>query len=306
MKLLQLTAKEINEPGVKLIRVDQAANSGEGEAFVSITSKSLGRRYPEFLNIDTLPIATEKINRLGMIQLDSLSSANATVLHPGRDIPLSATGPRLLQVMKLLHVNTLYRIQDFKNENSLTFDKEVKTRKCKEYSKIYQKDTEFELPKNQNFRDSLTASDLAEMRLHFRGKVRFETEQKSMTKIRQCYKTTNLCEILASEVNPLSRMLAKLTKDMAKHTELMEERLFLMSLTEKEAQVFGICITFEHSIEQIKHFYYERYPRRPPTASQKLTVAKQLISRFRAQQGKLGESDFALLKEFSERVALDI
>ncbi|WP_460502811.1 hypothetical protein [Hymenobacter agri] len=306
IKLLQLTSKEINVPGVNLIRVDKTANGGEGEAFLSITSKTLGRRYPEFLNINTLQTAIEKVNRLDMIHLDSLDSANATLLHPGRDISMPTTGQRFLQVMKLLHVNTFYRIQDFRNDNSLTFDKDVKTRKCKEYSKIYLKDSEFELSKNQNFRDSLTASDLAEMRLYFRGEVRFETEQKSMTKIRQCYNTTRLCEILASEVNPLSRMLTKLTKDMATHTELMEERLFLMSLTEKEAQVFGVCIAFEHSIEQIKHFYYTRYPRRPPTARLKLTVAKQLVSRYRAQQGKLGESDFALIKEFSERVALDI
>lgn len=306
VRLLQLASKDISMQGVKLIRLDKLGNKGEGEAIISLTSKILGKRYYEFLNVDTVPYALDRINSLGFINVGSLRNSDALLLHPAKDVLLSNPGPRLLQLLKLLHVNARYRMTEFKNENSLTYDKNVKTRRCKEHTKIYRKDLEFEMDKNRDFRDSLAPSDLATMRLHARDRLRLEDEKKSKTKIRQCYKTTNLLEILHSPINPLSQMLDKLMMDMATRTELSEERLFLVGLTEKEAQIFGVCAMFKHSLEQINDYYYHRYAHRRATASKKFKEAKHLISRYRAQQGNLNDSDFALLKEFTTVVALDI
>lgn len=307
--LHQITAKTCKHPGINLIRINDVSE----EAVISISAKILGKDYPQFINSDTIAQALDRVNATGFISLDTaavLASAEPLQLHPAKDRELNEPLSHYLRLLQLLHVNNLYIVSEFDNENTITYAKKVKTRKAKEYFKLYGKLKELEMKKNQAFRDSLLPTDLASVRQYFAKKVRFELELNCMEKIHQYYKLPRdrpmlLTDVFASPINPLAEIVSRLRQDMASSPEELDEKLFLMTLSKHEVEVFGACLAFRLNIEAIKAFLAKVYTR-VATARDKFRKAKELISRFQAQRNSLRNQDFALIAELSERVSMDI
>jgi hypothetical protein len=306
IQVKQLGTRELrNIHGLNLIRINEVA----GEIILGLSAKILGRSYPDMLNSQTIPIALERVQATGLLSFDTaaaMAAAEALLLVPAKDISLLHTVPRYTHCWHLLHVNTKYLVNDFRNASSLTFAKQVRTAKAKEYAKLYDKAHELEMDKNKAFRESLTIADLSAIRTQFRNKARFECELKTITKIRQYYGLTakqpvKLSTVLASDRNPLSTMFERITADMAAHPEASEIRLFMEGLTENETEVFGFCNAYGFDLEKIEAKYKSLYKRKD-TARRKVRAAKELVSRLRAQQNNLQMTDFQLINELRQQI----
>lgn len=303
--LAQVTARHLKTPGLNLVRV----NEHVGEVVLSLSAKLLGKDYPQFLTLDTMPRALDRINATGLLTFDTaaaLAAAEPLLLHPGKNIQLTQELPDYLRLLQLLHVNPTYTLQNYRNEKTLSFEKKVSTRKAQEYAKLYDKAHEFEMSKNRGFRESLAALELAHVRTEFQGKSRFEVELKSKEKIRQFYELPKqqpllLTEVLASPIDPVAKMYNRITGPLAACPEAVEERLFFAGLSAEEQAVMGQCKLFDYDLPTIKAVCFQNLSR--PTRAKKLKAAATLVSRWRAQQGNLQGQDFELLDELRHRLA---
>lgn len=307
----QLSARHIGIPGFNLVRIDErAGKDAEGEVIIQVSAKILGRDYPQLITRETMPQVLTRINASGFIQLDSLAALEAAVpllVHAAKDFPLSNPS-ECFRVMKLLHVNDRYHLTGYRNANTLCFENEVNTRKCQEYGKLYVKLLEFEMKKNQPFRESLSGPDLAHVRAQFKGMTRGELELKSGEKIYQYYEfdraqPLRLRALLDSTVNPLAKAVNRLLLGMAVAPEKIEAELFFLGLSEKEKELFLRCKHYGFDLDRIKFQYVQAYPKRPATASEKFKQAKGMVSRFHAHNERLTKTDFALLTELADLVA---
>ena len=307
----QLSTKHINSPGFNLVRIDErAGKDAEGEVIIQVSAKILGRDYPQLISRDTMPLVLARINASGFIQLDPLAAMETAVpllVHAAKDFPLSNPA-ECFRLMKLLHVNDRYRLTDYKNANTLTFENDVNTRKCQEYGKLYVKPWEFELNKNRAFRESLSGPGLAHVRAEIRGKTRGELEIKSGEKIYQYYEfdrtqPLSLRALLDSTVNPLGKVINRLLQGMATVPETYEAELFFLGLSEKEKELFLRCKHYGFDRDRIKFQYVQAYPKRRHSASTKFKAAQQMVSRFHAHNERLTKTDFALLTELADLVA---
>lgn len=301
---------ETNLCGLNLIRRNEASE----ETVISMSAKILGRAYPSLLSINTIGQALETVRHTGLLgdfaPDDIIQHATVLLCHVTQDLALLEAVEQYHMVLKKLHVNNKYRIVDYRNGNTLTFEKRNISQKAKEYAKLYGKARELEMADNKSYRESLSAADLAHVRKQFCGKTRFELELKNATKIKQYFKLpkgkgsprVGLKTILTSDATPLRHLLEKLLQHVTCNPEKAEEKAFVASLSKAEKNLMGYCILYNHDLDAIQFALQQEYPKRPASARSEFIKAKELMSRWQAHGAGLAQRHFDLLAELKEQV----
>jgi len=289
-------------------------NESRGEYVIYLTAKILGPDYPSLLNADTICQALERVRKTGLISWDDtdqvMNEAIVRICHVTKDLALPHALGQYLRMLKMLHVNTNYSIASYRNGNSLTFSKNTTTARAREYAKLYGKSSELELAKNREYRESLSRADLERVRGHFHGKSRLELELTSGAKIRQYFQLpkgrenpVRLLPLLTSEVEPLKRLIHRLTDPIVLAPEVTHAKEFGSCLGPKEQSVFWYCQHYEFDLPAINYALREANKKRPDSARTAFKKVQAIVCRYRSHQAQLTSEFCELLTELRQAVA---
>lgn len=242
--------------GLSRITIDPTA-SEHGEVTVEYSAKILGARYPELISIDTIAVAHANIIRTGIIDFnieEVLANARALKVHQTADFCLTDALPTYGKAIRKLWVPNHYHLRcnaRGKAEwESFSFLRDINANP--EYLKFYNKQREFNMSKNRQFRESLSPNQLRRMLEYFQGKTRAELCLSGKKKIKQHLPDVGsealLIDVVNSGVDALGNLCTELLAPLVADVVTNSKVDFASTLVDyKEYALFCIlqCCSFD-------------------------------------------------------------
>lgn len=284
-KIIYLLRNNERFNGLNSLRV------GTTETVLEISAKILKESYPKLLSADTIEAALWNVHSSGLISFevsDVLRFAHVLKAHPAKHLrllhPFASYAPLLAQ----LHANNEYTLSKYKDE-TVTYCQNVSTTKHREYWKIYNKQTEYNLGKNAGYREILTAHQKPAVKVFFDGITKVETELNSKRKQRQYYPNIApeiwLKDLLLSDADPIAAQFEEITKGLYKAVENEEKERgneFTNLLSYKEQLEFTTLQHYGYDLHRVKAWLKNALPLR--TAQRKQREYEALLQRFKAHE----------------------
>jgi len=172
---------------------------------IEFSSKILRDKYPELITKDTFKQCLDNLNKLGICEIDAKAVSKDCYFQ---EVDVTSDTQMTLTEEILNTLNTLvanyrrWRWERYEN-SGITFTKDVKSKDCKESLKIYNKEKEIALPKNEKFLSQLDNPE--SVKQAFAGITRFETTLSSMDKIKKYLDIpdTHVDNVFNSKANPV-------------------------------------------------------------------------------------------------------
>ncbi len=180
---------------------------------IEFSSKILKERYPLLISKDTIGDCLENLNRMDICEVD-IDSVLDTGCFTSMDITEDKTFYLSDEVLQGLNDNVggyrRYKWQHYEKEG-IEFQRDVKSKDCKECIKLYRKGKEIQAAKNQDFLKQLSWEDRFAIIDYFADKTRFEMTLNTQRKIKEYLniKETYIWEVLNAISNPLLRQFDK-------------------------------------------------------------------------------------------------
>ncbi len=175
---------------------------------LEFSSKILGDDYPKLISKHTIRQCLENINKLGICQIDvddiqqtgCVTSADVT-----KDVHTTLSD-ETLQALSLQVKNYRHYKWSYYDGEGIDFVRDVKSTKCKECIRIYNKEKEIATSKNKGF--LATLPNKWNVVQQFDGVTRFEVKLETINKVRTYLnlKDTYINEVLNAEANPILTM----------------------------------------------------------------------------------------------------
>ena len=279
----QLTSYKYHQdtPFYLLIRKDFI----HSECIIEFTGKILSDRYPELINLKNIRYCIEKINALGICEIDTerlLQSAKVAKCDVTKDVASTEIENIKSQIKQSLSNYDKWEVEKYPNgiclRNKVTTDRNKK-RIC-----IYNKDKELKHQTNSLFLRSLHQPQ--RLLDYFHGKVRFELNIGTMVQVKRLLKIddNSLIEVLNSTANPLLSVIDEALKkhtDSRQHTDFKDyvNSLILADnhndLAELEAKIRAL--TPKGTVIKRKMQPYREYFNRQTDTSHQIDI-RRLIS----------------------------
>lgn len=199
-----------------------AVNRPKHQLTLEFSSKILGVDYPRLISKHTIRQCIENINALGICRLDidgilengCVKSADVT-----KDVSTVLSEDELQALSMRVNGYKRYRWQHYEREG-IEFCRDVKSAKCKECIRIYNKEKEIETFQNRSF--LATLPNRQQIIDHFHGVTRFEIELDKESKLKSYLniKDTYLDDVLNAEANPILEIFDKIFGSPSDITEI--------------------------------------------------------------------------------------
>ncbi len=279
----QLTSYKYHQdtPFYLLIRKDFI----HSECIIEFTGKILSDRYPELINLKNIRYCIEKINALGICEIDTerlLQSAKVAKCDVTRDVVSTEFENIKSQIKQSLSNYDKWEVEKY--PNGICLRNKVTTDRCKKRICIYNKDKELKQQTNSLFLRSLHQPQ--RLLDYFHGKVRFELNIGTMVQVKRLLKIddNSLIEVLNSTANPLLSVIDEALKkhiDSRQHTDFKDyvNSLILADnhndLAELEAKIRAL--TPKGTVIKRKMQPYREYFNRQTDTSHQIDI-RRLIS----------------------------
>ena len=178
---------------------------------LEFSSKILGEDYPKLISKYTIRQCLENINKLGICRIDVdgiLQTGCITSADVTKDVH-DTLSDETLQALSVWVKNYRRYKWSYYDGEGIDFVRDVKSAKCKECIRIYNKEKEIATSKNKGFLATLPNKwDVVQQ---FDGVTRFEVKLETINKVRTYLnlKDTYISEVLNAEVNPILTMYDK-------------------------------------------------------------------------------------------------
>lgn len=185
-------------------------NDNSQSLTLEFSSKVLLDDYPKLITKDTFNQCLKNINQLGICDLDTDSIANNcyfSKVHVTNDVKYTLTNDVLDSLNSSVNNYRRYQWKCYRN-GGIRFNKDVKTKSCKESIVMY--DKEKEIINNVDFLSILSKPN--EVIDYFSGVTRFEMELDNPEKICKALNidTTHISKVFGSKANPLLTQFNKI------------------------------------------------------------------------------------------------
>jgi hypothetical protein len=196
-----LKAKE-RKTGIKNIIVN------ENNCIIDLSSKLCPHLYYEMINENTIERYAEKLNGLDLIQFDKnsfIENANVLSCDITDNIKIKGEVKNYVDSFAVFKLNNKYNCSYHINE-SIIFERDVKTPALKERITIYNKYPELLLKRNATFRNEINIQD-------FKDVLRFESRFVNFGLMRNSFNVSdlNLLNILKSPAKINLNLINKIT-----------------------------------------------------------------------------------------------
>jgi hypothetical protein len=249
----------VNEERLKLIKpfnLYVSTSQFDNKGIIEVSAKVLGDRYPELINKNNIHYCFERINAIGICELDiegiiaesKLISCDITLDINGLVLPDSNTIKTCLK-----NINK-YEVQKYTN-CGLTVTKKVKTKNRQVRLSFYDKYKDMDKASNTDFLSSL--DDKYALQDYFKDRMRIEANVKTVSQIRELCKTDDngLMEVLNSPANILLEIFDSIFDLPGSTEEVMNEKQSLFAyrkLSElKDALLVKACDNDPSQIELV-------------------------------------------------------
>lgn len=175
---------------------------------LEFSSKILGEDYPKLISKHTIRQCLENINRLGICLIDVdgiLRTGCITSADVTKDVHATLSD-EALQALSLRVKNYRRYKWDYYDGEGIDFIRDVKSSKCKECIRIYNKEKEITTSNNKDF--LATLPNKWEVMQKFDGVTRFEVKLETINKVRDYLnlQDTYISEVLNAKTNPILSM----------------------------------------------------------------------------------------------------
>ena len=175
---------------------------------LEFSSKILGEDYPKLISKHTIRQCLENINKLGICRIDVdgiLRTGCITSADVTKDIHATLSD-EALQTLSLRVKNYRRYKWSYYDGEGIDFVRDVKSHKCKECVRIYNKEKEIATSQNKDF--LATLPNKWEVMQQFEGVTRFEVKLETIGKVRDYLniQDTYINEVLNAEANPILTM----------------------------------------------------------------------------------------------------
>jgi len=202
----------------------------DSKGIIEVSAKVLGDRYPELINKNNIHYIFERINALGICELDidgiisesKLISCDITLDIDGVALPDSNTIKTCLK-----NINK-FEVQKYTN-CGLTVTKKVKTKNRQVRLSFYDKYKDMDKASNMDFLSSL--DDKYALRSYFKDRMRIEANVKTVSQIKELCKTddNDLMEVLNSPAKILLEIFDSIFDLPGLTEEVMNEKQSLFA-----------------------------------------------------------------------------
>lgn len=175
---------------------------------LEFSSKILGEDYPKLISKHTIRQCLENINKLGICLIDVegiLQTGCVTSADVTKDVHTTLSD-ETLQALSLQVKNYRHYKWSYYDGEGIDFVRDVKSTKCKECIRIYNKEKEIATSKNKGF--LATLPNKWNVVQQFDGVTRFEVKLETINKVRTYLnlKDTYINDVLNAEANPILTM----------------------------------------------------------------------------------------------------
>lgn len=179
---------------------------------LEFSSKILGDDYPKLISKHTIRQYLENINKLGICRIDVdgiLHTGCVTSADVTKDVHTTLSDETLQALSVWVKNYRRYKCSYYDGEG-IDFVRDVKSTKCKECIRIYNKEKEIATSKNKGFLAMLP--NKWDVMQKFVGVTRFEVKLETIGKVRDYLnlQDTYINEVLNAEANPILIMYNKI------------------------------------------------------------------------------------------------
>ena len=179
---------------------------------LEFSSKILGEDYPKLISKHTIRQCLENINKMGICLIDVdgiLQTGCITSVDVTKDVHAILSG-EALQALSLRVKNYRRYKWSYYDGEGIDFVRDVRSSKCKECIRIYNKEKEIATAKHKNFLAMLP--NKWEVIQQFEGITRFEVKLETVGKVRDYLnlQDTYISDVLEATANPILTMYNKI------------------------------------------------------------------------------------------------
>jgi hypothetical protein len=231
----------------------------ENNVIIDFGSKLLPDQYKDMINLNTVERYLKEITLTGLINFnvnDIISQSSILSCDVTNNMTVRLV-PEYVNSLIIFKLNYKYKFDYYANQ-SVIFERDVKTKSVKERLELYNKYDELLLKRNEKFRDKINVDE-------YKNILRIESRFPNHELIRQSFKTDdlNFLSILSSKEKINYNIFNRITKSKDINIKTFTDNQTLMEMKEKLPYYKirnlqgDICIiqSCNHDIDLIKRFF---------------------------------------------------